>query len=66
MARKLVLLAGSAGTTLWRRVTTTAGGGTTYWVSLEGNVYSIASPSGYEHVKHGPIATEGYVLCYPA
>ena len=40
----------SAGTTLWRQFTSTVDEGSTYRVSLEGNVYSIESPTGYEHV----------------
>jgi hypothetical protein len=77
MTRKLVHLVGavtalmfsftaSAGTTLWHKFTTTVGGGTTYSVSPEGNVYSIESPTGYEHVHIGFDGRmfEGYVLCW--
>ena len=50
-------------TTLWHTFTTSTDGGTTFRVSNEGNVYSIESPTGYEHVDVG-LTEEGYLLCY--
>ena len=55
--------AASAGTTPWHTFTTSSDGGTTYRVSTDGNVYSIESPTGYEHINIGNIV-EGYALCY--
>jgi hypothetical protein len=74
MTRKLVHLAGAvtalmfsltaaAGTTLWHTFATSTGGGTKYRVSTDGNVYSIESPTGYEHINIGS-TIEGYLLCY--
>ena len=51
------------GTTTWHTFTTSADGGTTFRVSNEGNVYSIESPTGYEHINVGTVI-EGYLLCY--
>lgn len=59
----LVSIAASAGTTPWHTFTTSSDGGTTYRVSTDGNVYSIESPTGYEHINVGDVF-EGYALCY--
>ena len=53
----------ASGIRAWRTFSSTVNGGTTYRVSGRGNVYSVESPTGIDHIDSGD-PTEGYCLRY--